>query len=110
MDGVAGPSLPAASFAGVVLGTNGDCGHVPAKLAPSCDHFKLHLIEAAHTTLSYNSTATHLYHHFSPDFEMAFVATLARQAAAKAASAGKDTALKKGAQRDPELYVRSNAE
>lgn len=37
---------------------------------------------------------------------MSFVPTLARRAAAKAGEAGKDTVLKKGARRDPELYVR----
>ncbi|EXJ68413.1 uncharacterized protein A1O5_08205 [Cladophialophora psammophila CBS 110553] len=36
---------------------------------------------------------------------MAFAATLARRAAAKAGGAGKDTVLKKGARRDPELYI-----
>ena len=37
---------------------------------------------------------------------MAFVATLARRAAAQAGEAGKEAVLKRGARRDPELYVR----
>ncbi|KIX07257.1 uncharacterized protein Z518_01910 [Rhinocladiella mackenziei CBS 650.93] len=36
---------------------------------------------------------------------MAFFPTLARRAAAKAVPAEKDTVLKKGARRDPELYI-----
>ncbi|KIW70518.1 hypothetical protein PV04_02780 [Phialophora macrospora] len=36
---------------------------------------------------------------------MAFVATLARRAAAQSSGAGKEAVLKKGARRDPELYI-----
>ena len=81
-----------------------------SRFAALCEHHvevqaaDLHHFQTSHhrpqlSTTNYTTTPSP---HIST---MAFVATLARRAAAEAGGAGRDQVLKRGARRDPELYV-----